>query len=133
VSRKGVGAVRKENVEVVRDMLADYVRGDYEAALPAFARDVEVITSLERFHGPQGVLEEARRWDEMWIDHRFEVEDLIDAGDKVVLLYHQVGRAKGSGAMVEEHAGWVYTLRKGKIARVEMFQDCETALRAGGV
>jgi uncharacterized protein len=126
-------AARKENVEVVREMLEDYIRGDYEAALPAFAQDVEVVTSLERFHGPTGVVEEAQRWEEMWSDYRFEVEDLVDAGDKVVLLYHQVGKSKGSGVEVEERAGWVYTLREGKIARVEMFQDSDTALRAAGV
>ena len=128
-----MGAVRKENVEVVRDMLEDYVRGDYEAALPAFAQSVEVVTSLERYHGPAGVVEEATRWEEMWTDYRFEVEDLVDAGDKVVLLYRQVGKSKESGVEVEERAGWVYTLREGKIARVEMFQDRETALRAAGV
>jgi ketosteroid isomerase-like protein len=125
-----VESVPKDNVEVVREMLDDYLRGDYEAALPAFAQDVEVVTSLERFHGPAGVVKEAKRWDEMWSDYRFEVQDLVDAGDKVVLLYRQVGKAKESGVEVEERAAWVYTLREGKIARVEMFQDRETALRA---
>jgi ketosteroid isomerase-like protein len=129
-----VEGVRKGNVEVVRGMLEDYVRGDYAAALPAFARDVEVVTSLERFHGPAGVAEEANRWEEMWSDYRFEVQDLVEAGDnRVVLLYRQVGKAKESGVEVEERAGWVYTLRDGKIARVEMFQDRKTALRAAGV
>ena len=123
----------RENVDVVRNMLRDYVRGDYEAALPAFAPEVEVVTSLERFHGPAGVVEEARRWEEMWIDYRFEVQALVDACDKVVLLYRQVGKAKESGAVVEERAGWVYTLSEGKIVRVEMFQDRATALRAGGL
>ena len=133
MSRESVKGVRKKNVEVVRDMLEDYVRGDYEAALPAFAQDVEVITSLERFHGPSGVVEEAKRWEEMWSDYHFEVQELVDAGDKVVLLYRQVGKAKESGVEVEERAGWVYTLREGKIVRVEMFQDRATALRAAGV
>ena len=133
VSREIVGAALKENVEVVRDMLEDYVRGNYEAALPAFAQAVEVVTSLERFHGPAGVVEEAKRWEEMWSDYRFEVQDLVDAGDKVVLLYRQVGKSKESGVEVEERAGWVYTLREGKITRVEMFQDRETALRAAGL
>ena len=128
-----MGAAPKENVEVVRDMLEDYVRGNYEAALPAFAQAVEVVTSLERFHGPAGVVEEAKRWEEMWSDYRFEVQDLVDAGEKVVLLYRQVGKSKESGVEVEEQAAWVYTLRDGKIARVEMFQDRETALRAAGV
>ena len=114
-------------------MLDDYICGDYEAALPAFTHDVEVVTALERFHGPAGVVKEARRWEEMWTDYRFEVEGLVDAGDKVVLLYRQVGKAKGSGVEIDERAGWVYTLRKGKIARVEMFQDREAALRAARV
>ncbi|MFN2617017.1 MAG: nuclear transport factor 2 family protein [Thermoleophilaceae bacterium] len=131
--RDHVEAAQKENVQVVREMLEDYLRGHYEAALPAFAQDVEVVTSLERFYGHTGVVEEAQRWEEMWSHYRFEVKGLVDAGDNVVLLYHQVGKAKESGIDVEERAGWVYTVREGKIARVEMFQDAETALRAAGV
>jgi len=125
--------IRKGNIEVIREMLEDYLRGDYEAALPAFADDVLVVTSLERYHGLAGVVEEAQRWERMWTDYRFEVEDLVDAGDKVVLLYHQSGRSKTSGVELEERAGWVYTLREGKIARVEMFQDRELAFRAAGL
>ena len=128
-----MAAGRKGNVEVVHEMLADYLRGDYDAALPAFAEDVEVVTALEHFYGPAGVVSEAKRWEEIWSNYRFDVEDLIGAGDKVVLLYHQLGRAKGSGIDVEERAGWVYTLREGKITRVEMFQDRGTALRAAGL
>jgi ketosteroid isomerase-like protein len=133
VSRENVEAVRKENVDVVREMLKDYLRGDYEAALPAFAQDVEVHTSLEEFHGPAGVIKEAKRWEEMWSNYRFDVEDLVGSGDRVVLFYRQVGKAKESGVEVEERAAWVYTLRESKIARVEMFQDRETALRAAGI
>ena len=125
-------AIRK-NVDVIREMLADYLSGDYEAALPAFADDVEVVTSLERFRGREGVVEEAKRWEEMWSDYRFAVEDLVDSGDRVVLLYHQVGRAKESGVEVEERAAWVYTVHDGKISRVEMFQEREAALRAARV
>ena len=130
VPRQDVEAARKQNVQVVREMLEAYLRGDYEGALPAFAHDVEVVTALERFHGLSGVVKEAKRWEEMWSAYRFEVEDLLDSGDKVVLLYHQLGKAKGSGLEVEERAAWVYTLREGKITRVEMFQDREAALRA---
>lgn len=125
--------VRKDNVEVVREMLENYLRGDYAAALPVFADDVEVVTSIERYHGLAGVVEEAQRWEGMWNDYRFEVDDLVDAGDKVVLLYHQSGTSKTSGVVLEERAGWVYTLREGKIARVEMFQDRSSAFRAAGL
>ena len=121
------------NVAIVRRSLDHYLRGDYAAALVAFSDDVELLTELERFQGHEGVVEEARRWEETWDAYRFEVDGLVDADDKVVLLYRQYGRGRGSGVEVEECAGWVYTLEDGKIVRVEMLPDQATALRAAGV
>jgi ketosteroid isomerase-like protein len=121
------------NVAIVERSLRHYLRGEYDTALTAFADDIELITALERFHGHRGVVQEAKRWEETWEDYRFDVEALVDADDKVVMLYRQVGRAKVSGIEVEERAGWVYTLREGKIVRVQMFPDQRTALRAAGV
>jgi ketosteroid isomerase-like protein len=111
-------------------MLVHYLRRDYERCLGAFAPDVELVTQLERFHGPRGVVAEARRWDEIWDDHAFEVESLTQLGDQVLLLYRQTGRAKASGIEAEERAGWIYTLRHGRIAQVQMFGDRQSALTA---
>jgi ketosteroid isomerase-like protein len=111
-------------------MLVDYLRRDYERCLSAFASDVELVTQLECFHGPRGVVAEARRWDEIWEDHHFEVESLTQMGHQVLLLYRQTGRAKTSGVEAEERAGWIYTLRHGRIVRVQMFGDRESALAA---
>ena len=122
-----------ESVVIVEESLEHYLRGDYAAALAAFSEDVELVTELERFRGHEGVVEEATRWEETWDAYRFDVEELVDAGDKVVLLYRQYGRGRGSGVDVEECAGWVYTLSDGKIVRVEMLPDQATALRAAGV
>ena len=122
-----------ESVVIVEESLEHYLRGDYAAALAAFSEDVELVTELERFRGHEGVVEEATRWEETWEAYRFDVEQLVDAGDKVVLLYRQFGRGRGSGVEVEECAGWVYTLQDGKIVRVEMLPDQATALRAAGV
>jgi ketosteroid isomerase-like protein len=116
--------------EVVGRMLVHYLRRDYERCLGAFASDVELVTQLERFHGPRGVVAEARRWDEIWDDHYFEVESLTQTGDQVLLLYRQTGRAKTSGIDTEERAGWIYTLCDGLIVRVQMFGDRESALTA---
>jgi ketosteroid isomerase-like protein len=125
--------VSTDNVAIVEESLRHYLRGDYDAALIVFAEDVELITALERFQGHRGVIEEAERWEETWEEYRFDVEELVDAGDKVVMLYRQVARAKVSGIEVGEVAGWVYTLREGKIVRLEMFPDQASALRAAGV
>jgi ketosteroid isomerase-like protein len=125
--------VSTENVAIVERSLGHYLRRDYDAALVAFSDDVVLVTELERYQGHEGVVEEATGWEETWDAYRFEVEELVDADDKVVLLYRQFGRGRGSGVDVEECAGWVYTLRAGKIVRVEMHSDQATALRAAGV
>lgn len=67
-----MAAGRKGNVEVVREMLADYLHGDYEAALPASRRTSKSLPHwMEHFHGPAGVVSEAKRWEEIWSDYRF--------------------------------------------------------------
>ena len=120
-----------ENVEIVRRMLDDYVNGEFELALVAFSDDVEWETRVgERFRGPEGVAEAVRRWTGAWADFEFDVQELIDAGDCVVMVLRQVGRGKGSGAPVEMTMGWLYTLHDGKIIGVRMFADREEALAA---
>jgi ketosteroid isomerase-like protein len=133
--RPGVGAASasladSDPVEVVGQMLVHYLRREYEQCLGAFASDVELVTQLECFYGPRGVVAEAIRWDEIWDDHHFEVESLTQMGDQVLLLYRQTGRAKASGIVAEERAGWIYTLCHGRIVRVQMFGDRESALTA---
>ncbi len=122
-----------ENVEIVRRMLDDYANGDFERALGAFSDDVEWEARVgERFHGPGGVAEAVRRWTGAWADFEFDVQELIDAGESVVMVLRQVGRGKGSGAPVEMTMGWLYTFRDGRIIRVRMFADREEALAAAG-
>jgi uncharacterized protein len=122
-----------ENVEIVRRMLDDYANGEFERALGAFSDDVEWEARVgERFHGPEGVAEAVRRWTGAWADFEFDVQELIDAGESVVMVLRQVGRGKGSGAPVEMTMGWLYTFRDGRIIRVKMFADRGEALAAAG-
>jgi ketosteroid isomerase-like protein len=125
--------VSTANVEVVRQMLDDYARRELDRALSAFSEDVEWESRIgERFSGREGVAEAVRRWTGAFADYEFEVQELVDAGDSVVMVLRQVGRGKGSGAPVEMTMAWLYTLRDGKIIRVGMFADREEALAASG-
>jgi ketosteroid isomerase-like protein len=126
--------VSSENVEIVRRMLDDYMSGELDQALSAFSDDVEWESRIgERFHGREGVAEAVRRWTGAFADFAFEVQELIDAGDSVVMALRQVGRGKGSGASVEMTMSWLYTLRDSRIIRVNMFADREEALAAAGL
>lgn len=114
-------------------MLDDYARRELDRALSAFSEDVEWESRIgERFSGREGVAEAVRRWTGAFADYEFEVQELVDVGDSVVMVLRQVGRGKGSGAPVEMTMAWLYTLRDGKIIRVGMFTDREEAMAASG-
>ena len=58
---------------------------------------------------------------------------MIDAGERVVSLVRQVGKTKTGGVDVEASAAAVWTVRDGKLKRVEFHLDREAALRAAGL
>jgi ketosteroid isomerase-like protein len=66
---------------------------------------------------------------ESFQDFRGEAEEFIDAGDSVVVAFRERGRARGS-VELEQVFGILYTLRDGKVARMEWFDSPEEALKA---
>jgi uncharacterized protein len=127
----------QENVEIVRHHIEAYLRGDYEAALAVFDRDVEYDVSMRPegrvYHGRAGIVEAHRTWGGTWEDWTVEVEEIIDAGDKVLLCDRQTGRGKGSGAPLDQRTFWVNTFREGKIVRVKWFATRKEAIEAAGL
>ena len=63
----------------------------------------------DNFHGPDGVRDFFRRW--VGTHWGFEVEDLIDRGETVLVRIHQWGSGKGSGAAVEGRFWEVWVVR----------------------
>jgi len=66
---------------------------------------------------------------------RAEPEKFLNAGDQVVVLVRYSGRGKASGievrgAVVDAH---VWTLREGKVQKLQMYQGTEKALEAVGL
>jgi hypothetical protein len=57
------------------------------------------------YRGAEGIGEYMRLPDEVFEDYHPEIEDLLDAGDKVVTLAIERGRGRGSGAEVQEPNG----------------------------
>jgi ketosteroid isomerase-like protein len=63
--------------------------------------------------------------------YEIELEEVRDAGDgRVLAVAVQRGRASGSEAEVAMRFAQVYTVREGRIARVETFLDVDEARRA---
>ena len=52
------------------------------------------------YHGPEEVAEFLREWASGFDDFGFEADEIVDAGESVLVLLHQWGRGKGTGAKV---------------------------------
>jgi ketosteroid isomerase-like protein len=73
------------------------------------------------------------RWASAFDELTVTVEEIIDAGDQVVVVAHHQGRGRQSGAEVETRFYPVYTLREGKVARVDEYTERAEALEAAGL
>jgi ketosteroid isomerase-like protein len=67
-----------------------------------------------------------------WEDYRYEVHEVIEAGDHVVTPFTTHFRGR-DGLEVEAHATWVWRIRDGAMKRVCLFQDRDEALEAVGL
>jgi ketosteroid isomerase-like protein len=128
----------EENVEIVRRAFEAWDRQDYEAASSDFSLDVEIDAS-DRILNP-GIytgIDGARRFRgeiaEAWGEFHVEIEDVLSAGDEVVVLVRSIARGRASGAEVDSRAAWVVDVREGKITRLRLYRDRSQALEAAGL
>jgi ketosteroid isomerase-like protein len=128
----------EENVEVIRQAVEAFDRGDRAAWLATLDEDYEIA--------PAGDWPDARAIrgiEAGWNFYRDIAQTLnlgsahvqfVDAGgDKVLGHQRQEGRGQRSGADVEVDYWRVITFREGKILRDEWFTDRAEALEAAGL
>ena len=72
-------------------------------------------------------------WLAPWAEYRTAIEQVIDCGERVLLLQRSSGRMQGSTQEVKLSPGVVWTVRAGKIARFEVYADRTQALKAVGL
>jgi ketosteroid isomerase-like protein len=85
------------------------------------------------YHGHAGFLRLRSQDSEAWQMARFDVEEVGDAGDRVVLFTHNTATAR-SGAKLGVRVAHVLTLRGGRIVRWEYFGESRgEALKAVGL
>jgi len=128
-----------ENVELVRvaleafnvaglDEVEDRLHPDFETTTPS-----SLAVEPDTYRGPEGV----RRWMDAWGDTmdeiRFEVDELVDAGDQVVAVCRLVARSRTTRLEFEQDVAMVWTLRDGRASRLDPYATREEALRAVGL
>ena len=128
----------QENVEVVRRAVEAYEREGLDGSMRYYAPEVEWTTTdvaIERatYRGHDGVRRFFGTLDEQFDDLRFDVEELIDAGDQVIVTIRTGGRGRASGAPVDGTWSYVCSLRDGMIYRVRTYSERAEALEAAGL
>jgi hypothetical protein len=128
----------RENVEIVRQATYAYNRGAFEEAIVWMDPEIEWDMSRVQvpdpgvYRGFDGLRIFHNSWDESWASLELEPQEFIAAGDQVVSVVRQLGRGRLSGAEVEQSFAQLWTLRDGKIVRMEMHPNREAALEAAG-
>jgi ketosteroid isomerase-like protein len=84
------------------------------------------------FHGHDGYRRLWRYWLDAFGDIRWEPEEILDLGDKVLVTTQQRGHGSGSGVAVSEPVFQLFTFRRGLVIRQEDFLDRSQALDAAG-
>ena len=126
----------QENVEVVRRAFAYevYGRGDRAEAEAIFDPYVVMKPTEEGpSYGLDAVRDNFEHWREAWDELEVRVEEVIDAGDRVLLTAHHRGRGQGSGVEVDTRFYEVYMIRDGKVVCVDEFSERAEALEAAGL
>jgi ketosteroid isomerase-like protein len=128
-----------ENVEVVCAQFEATNRRDWGAAMNAYADDVVLVAGTEispdagTVRGREAVGSWFGEWFRSFSDHRFEIEEAQALGGRVLLVARQHAHGRSSGVEVEATAAWIYTVRAGKIVRVELFNSRDAALESAGL
>ncbi len=127
----------RESVEVVRAHFAAVNERDFPRAMSHYAEDVELVVHPEAFleRGTFKGRDAVGEWFGNWFatferGYRFDIREAVDLGDLVLLVANHHGRGRSSGAEVHGHTAYLYTLRDGKIARVELYPSRAEALEA---
>jgi ketosteroid isomerase-like protein len=77
-------------------------------------------------------VEATRVWAGSWDNLKWEIEELIDAGDAVLMVVRESGRGKGSRVEVVQQTFWVYRLQGGQIMHATVLVDRAAAVEALG-
>jgi ketosteroid isomerase-like protein len=117
----------RESVEIVRRFL----KVDVDEAL-TYADPGIVWNPIEELptQGHDAVRASLARWKAEWDDYKVIPEEFLDRGDRVVVTVCLRGRGRGSGVEINARFYDLYTLRDGKIVRMDQFTELSQALEA---
>jgi ketosteroid isomerase-like protein len=134
-------AVGTAELDTVRHVYDLWRAGD-PAVLELWAADAELHPDPESdwpgvqsvYHGPRGAAEFLATISEAFDDYRPDVEEMIDAGDGVVVtLTVESARGKLSGITTTRQTAHIWMVSDARITRLDVIWDRAAALARAGL
>lgn len=108
-----------------------------EAVRPLFTDDFECVFvfpgETRTDAGLEGLRSNWLDWIEPWATYRIGIDELIDLGERVVVLDRDRGRREDMDEDVELVGATILTFREGKVARWEFYVDRARAFESVGL
>jgi ketosteroid isomerase-like protein len=121
---RGYEALNRGDLETATEGIAP----DCEMELPPILPDVQATSK-----GPEGLRRMWEGWRETFDDFRMEVEEVIDADDRVVVMACACGVGKDSGVEVRTPTfPLIWTVKDGQVVRVKALPTRAAALEEVG-
>ena len=123
-------------VEIVRQVFERMSGGGLDSALELVSEDfsVEVPSDMSAepdvYEGHAGARRYFAGFDGLLEDVRFELREIVDEGEAVLVWLALSGRGAASGIEVEQPAAVLVWLEGGKVIRMQPFADVESARAA---
>jgi ketosteroid isomerase-like protein len=116
-------------------------RGDYESTFAFYHPEGELITPPQLvglgldplIRGREQRIDFQRRWIAEWGEFRFEPEEIIDLGDRLLLIGRIKGSGTSSGAAFDDQWANLLTISAGRVIGEQPFFDHRQALETAGL
>ena len=120
---------------------AAWTRDDLDLMLVRYARDFRLEPPREwvaagmrsAYQGHAGAREWAADMREAWERIDATPQEIVDAGNRLVVLGHFRMRARGSGIEFNDPVGVVFWIERGLTVHQPTFNDWDEALRVAGI
>ncbi len=127
-----------ENADFVKGVYGEWSKGNFAAGTPAYDENILLVVRPEFadpgvFTGVDAVHGYMRAFLEPWTILTIEGTDLREVGDSVLVRVVQRGVGRSSGAQTDLSYHQVWTLRGGKVIRIDVILDEKDALEAVGL
>jgi ketosteroid isomerase-like protein len=138
VSAAGNAATNKD---FVKGIYKAFARGDAAGVMASLDSDILwaypdglSFTEGSPFRGPSEVFNKVFvRLATEWENFKVEPVEYIAEGDRVVVLVHETGSYRETGATVEVDSAHVWTIRDGRVVEFYAYADTLAFARAAGL